>query len=393
MGFVIFSLFSISDHFLILNFLTPELTYEEKMKIDDERYAAVQIQHAAEHMKEKERERAQKQRKEHEEAMQRLKQERVERTVQIEKELEEAKKKTWRPLFEEKKEKVYKTPKDRRVAQVYTNWKTPIALEESYPEIQPSEFAPNQIPGVKCFVKVSETSVKGEEVVREVAPQFFEDEEVINELAKVHTMLKNNVKVSEIWSMFRAGEFKALQQPSIQTALVKICEHIGHQRNVSIVLAEETQQQAKQHPVGLKAFLRMVKHAKNVKPETLFKEVIPREMGKFSSTTQELTKVSQMINQGIETEEIIATCEAGKLPALKKPETQQPLINIVERHGHSVMVAQVLVEEACRDAKTGKKWMHLSPSFLDTTVVLKLYCQSLALFYTIMQLCLEEVGG
>merc|ERR1719187_891380 len=74
-------------------------------------------------------------------------------------------------------------------------------------------------------------------------------------------------------------------------------------------------------------------------------------MGKWSSTTEELKKVSQMINQGVETEEIIATCEAGKLASLKKPETQQPLINIVEKHGHSVMVAQVLVEEAYRDAK------------------------------------------
>ncbi|KAK8746935.1 hypothetical protein OTU49_016904 [Cherax quadricarinatus] len=342
---------SVGEAFTRARLEVIELTYEEKMKISDERYAAVQIQHAAEHMKEKERERAEKQRQEHQEAMKRLKQEKVERSQQIEKELEEARKNVWRPKIEEKKVKVFKTPKDRRVAEVYTNWKSPIALEENYPEIQPSEFAPNQIPGVKCFVKVSETSVKGEEVVREVAPQFFEDEQVIHELAKVHTMLKNNVRVNEIWSMFRAGEFKALQQPSIQTALVKICEHIGHQRNVSIVLAQETQEQAAKHPVGLKAFLRMVKHAKNIKPETLFKEVIPREMGKFSSTTQELTKVSQMINQGIETEEIIACCQAGKLPALKKPETQQPLINIVEKHGHSVMVAQVLVEEAYRDAK------------------------------------------
>lgn len=329
------------------------------MKVDDERYAAVQIQHAAEHIKEKERERALKQRKEHQDAMHRLKEEKTDRKAQRERELEEARKNVWKPQIVETKTKVYKTPKDRRVAEVYTNWKTPVALEENYPEIQPNEFAPNQIPGVKCFVKVSETSVKGEEVVREVAPKFFEDEQVISELARVHTMLKNNVKVSEIWSMFRAGEFKILLQPSIQTALVKICEHIGHQRNVSIVLAQETQEQAKKHPVGLKAFLRMVKHAKNVKPDTLFKEVIPREMGKFSSTTQELTKVSQMINQGIETQEIIAECVAGKLPALKKPETQQPLINIVEKHGHSVMVAQVLVEEAYRDAKDGKEWITL----------------------------------
>lgn len=331
------------------------------MKVEDERYAAVQIQHAAEHIKEKERERALKQRQEHLDAMSRLKDSKADRKAQREKELEEAKKNVWKPQFEEKKEKKeFKTPKDRRVAEVYNNWKAPVVLEESYPEIQPSEFAPNQIPGVKCFVKVSETSVKGEEVVREVAPKFFEDEQVINELAKVHTMLKNNIKVSEIWAMFRAGEFKTLLQPSIQTALVKICEYIGHQRNVSIVLAQETQEQAKKHPVGLKAFLRMVKHAKNVKPDTLFKEVIPREMGKFSSTTQELTKVSQMIYQGIETQEIIAECVAGKLPALKKPETQQPLINIVEKHGHSVMVAQVLVEEAYRDAKDGKKWIRFS---------------------------------
>lgn len=79
-----------------------------------------------------------------------------------------------------------------------------------------------------------------------------------------------------------------------------------------------------------------------------------------------------MINQGIETEEIIACCEAGKLPALKKPETQQPLVNIVEKAGHSVMVAQVLVEEAYREAKYGKprppscvmKFCSLSPDFV-----------------------------
>lgn len=339
-----------------MNFLIPELTFEEKLKIDDERYAAVHIQHAAEQMKEKERERAVKMRKEHHEALERLKVEKQERSVQLEKELEEAKKKAWKPLVEEKKTKVFTSVKERCVAEVYTNWKAPVTLEERYPAIQPNEFAPNQIPGVKCFVKVSETSIKGEEVVKDIAPQFFEEKEVIQELSQIHTMLKSNVKVNEIWAKFRAGEFKTLLQPKIQPALVKICEHIGHQRNVSIVLAQEAREQAKKHPVGLKAFLRMVKHAKNIKPDTLFKEVVPREMGLFSSTTQELTKISQMINQGVETEEIIAFCEAGKLPALKKPESQQPLINIVEKHGHSVMVAQVLVEEAYREAKYGKLW-------------------------------------
>lgn len=335
------------------------------MKNEHERYAAVQIQQAAELMKQKEKERSEKDKLRHDEAMLRMKD--TNRKVP-EKAKEEAKETNmWKqqPMKktkvveetteETKTEKiVYKSPKERRVAQVYSNWRKPLQLEESYPEMQPDEFAPNQIPGVKCFVKVSETSVKGEEVVREIAPQFFEDQRIIEELAMVHTLLKNNVKINDIWSKFRAGEFKHLQQPSIQTALVKICEFIGHQRNVSIVLAEETEEQASRHPVGLKAFLRMLKHAKDVKPDMLFKEVIPREMGKWSSTTQELEKVNQMIKQGIENEEIIATCEAGKLPTLKKPETQQPLINIVEKQGHSVMVAQVLVEEAYRDAKDGK---------------------------------------
>merc|ERR1712212_161940 len=251
-----------------------------------------------------------------------------------------------------KKKPEPQTPKEMRLAQIYDNWKAPMAIEESYPETKPEEFSPNQIPGVKCFVKVSDTSIKGEEVVKEIAPKFFEDKQVIIELAKVHTLLKSSVRVNEIWSMFRAGEFPALQQPSIQTALVKICEFIGHQRNVSIVLAEETKLQATKHPVGLKAFIRMLQHASNVKQDVLFKEVIPKEMGKFSSTAQELQKVSQMVKQGIQVEGIIASCEAGHLPSLKKPETQQPLINIVEKQGHSVMVAQVLVEEAYRDAKT-----------------------------------------
>lgn len=334
--------------------LKSELTYEEKLKVSNERYAAVNIQHAAEHMKEKERERALKVKKEHEEAMTRLKQDKMNRTEMRQKELEDAKRNVWKPKIEVEEEvEVKKTPKERCVAEVYSNWKSAVALEESYPELEPNEFAPNQIPGVKCFVKVSETSIKGEEVVNEVAPQFFEDEKIIHELAKVHTLLKNSVRVNEIWSMFRAGEFKSLQQPNIQSALIKVCEYIGHQRNVSIVLAEEIQEQSKKHPVGLKAFLRMLKYAKNIKPDTLFKDVIPREMGKWSSTTQELTQVSQMLRQGIQTEEIIASCVAGKLPTLKKPETQQPLVNIVEKHGHSVMVAQVLVEEAYRDAKDG----------------------------------------
>lgn len=342
----------------IVNYLS-ELTYEEKLKVANERYAAISIQQAAEHMKIKERERSEREKIAHKEAMERMKEDRAKRTIEKERELEEAKSNTWKPqrkLSEvpvPKKEEP-KTPKEHRIAQVYTNWKQPIAIEESYPEIEPNEFSPNQIPGVKCFVKVSDTSVRGEEVVKEIAPRFFEDEQVIIELAKVHTLLKNSVRVNEIWSMFRAGEFPALQQPSIQTALVKICEYIGHQRNVSIVLAEEIKHQSAQHPVGLKAFLRMLQHASNVKQDILFKEVIPKEMGKWSSTAQELQKVSQMLNQGIQTEEIIASCEAGHLPTLKKPETQQPLVNIVEKQGHSVMVAQVLVEEAYRDAKDGK---------------------------------------
>lgn len=300
-----------------------------------------------------------------------LKEERKQRSLEKQRELEDAKSNVWKTQVKQRVEKVEKVekveepkqplksvqkkPKEYRLEQVYTGWKKPENIEETYPELEPVEFAPNQVPGVKCFVKVSETSMKGDEVVKEIAPQFFEDEEVLAEIAKVHSLLKKNVSVNEIWSMFRAGEFKHLQQPKIQTALVKICEYIGHQRNVSMVLAEETQEQAKVHPVGLKALLRMVKYAKDIKPEVFFKEVIPREMGRFSSTTQELQQVSQMIKQGIENEEIIATCEAGKLPTLKRPETQQPLINIVEKQGHTVMVAQVLVEEAYKDAKEGNK--------------------------------------
>merc|ERR1711915_557542 len=51
------------------------LTYEEKLKIADERYAAIHIQHAAEHMKEKERERAMKEKQVHEEAMAKMRHE------------------------------------------------------------------------------------------------------------------------------------------------------------------------------------------------------------------------------------------------------------------------------------------------------------------------------
>lgn len=308
-------------------------------------------------MKVKERERSEREKIAHKEAMEKMREDRHRSIIDKEKELEEAKLNTWKPQRRVSEIQIKKvepqTPKEHRIAQVYSNWKTPVAFEESYPEIEPEEFSPNQIPGVKCFVKVSDTSIRGEEVVKEIAPKFFEDEQVVIELAKVHTLLRNSVRVNEIWSMFRAGDFPALQQPSIQPALVKICEYIGHQRNVSIVLAEETRLQAAQHPVGLKAFLRMLKHANNIKHDVLFKEVIPKEMGKWSSTTLELEKVSQMLNQGMVSEEIIASCEAGHLPTLKKPETQQPLVNIVEKQGHSVMVAQVLVEEAYRDAKEG----------------------------------------
>merc|ERR1711915_434797 len=66
------------------------LTYEEKMQIDDERYAAIHIQQLAEHMKEKERERSQKERQMHNEAMARMKLEKEERIQQRQQELEDA---------------------------------------------------------------------------------------------------------------------------------------------------------------------------------------------------------------------------------------------------------------------------------------------------------------
>lgn len=71
----------------------------------------------------------------------------------------------------------------------------------------------------------------------------------------------------------------------------------------------------------------------------------PEEFNLESQPVPEMATVSTLLNEGISCEEMLAIVKAGELPALNLPDTQWPLVQIMERLGQMAIISQVIVEE------------------------------------------------
>ena len=207
-------------------------------------------------------------------------------------------------------------------------------------------------PGLKAYVQMaSEQDIKIDEVVEKahVKP------EVKQEMAKVGMMLKQGVLAEEVLTLFEAGEFPELMKVEAQAELLNVVDECGFRAIVNRVTIDKAVQQTDK-AIGAKAFVKMMKHAK-VNLDEVLSENLAKEFGDVTEPVKEVARVSMMMKEGVQAEEIIEMMETNQLPELKKPESQAPLLKVIEQQGQTALVSEVLIEESIKEIKQGEAFL------------------------------------
>lgn len=81
----------------------------------------------------------------------------------------------------------------------------------------------------------------------------------------------------------------------------------------------------------------------------LLEVINAKEFGPGESPLRELAKIGYMLRRGITTDEIEGLYDSQYFPALRIPQSQSALVQLVERQGHGALITEVLTEETTHD--------------------------------------------
>jgi hypothetical protein len=102
---------------------------------------------------------------------------------------------------------------------------------------------------------------------------------------------------------------------------------------------------APEEPIGLKAVLRAVE-TKTAKIEDIaVMATRPEEFNLQTEPMPDMAAVSTLMHEGVTCQEIMTIVNNGELPSLKLPENQWPLVQIMDKLGHSAIATQVIIQE------------------------------------------------
>lgn len=206
---------------------------------------------------------------------------------------------------------------------------------------------------MKAYVRMAqEDTVNIDEVVQKanLEPKLRE------EVAKIGMMVKHGVMAQDVIALMEAGDFPELMKQEAQAKLLTVVEEFGFKALVNQVMTEQVEQaiQKTDKTIGVKTFMRMLEQA-DVNVEEIISEQFPKEFDSETQTpvSKEMAKVSLMLKEGVQSQEILSMIDAGELPNLGRPEAQMPLIHMVEEQGHTALICQVLIEDSVRDIIQG----------------------------------------
>lgn len=100
-----------------------------------------------------------------------------------------------------------------------------------------------------------------------------------------------------------------------------------------------------------KGIIKMVEGDSRMVPEIneLLEVINAKEFGPGESPLRELAKIGYMLRSGVTIEEIESLYDSQYFPALRVPQSQSALVQLVERQGHGALITEVLTEETTQD--------------------------------------------
>ena len=228
----------------------------------------------------------------------------------------------------------------------------PLTVEERL-----DNFVTSQAIGLRALLDMSvQKSLDVCEVAAlDKAQEFLPGQAPFEEFLKVDTMLRSGVNVDQIVSLGSTGNLPVLTAPETQQALMRIVEDYGFQAIAREVMVKEAVRMVPDEPIGLKAVLKAVETKTADIRDIVVMATHPEEFDLQSEPVPEMAGVSTLLHQGVSCEEMLAIVKAGELPALNLPETQWPLVQIMERLGQTAVVSQVIVEEPSLNLRTAEQ--------------------------------------
>jgi len=218
-----------------------------------------------------------------------------------------------------------------------------------------TKFIETKTIGLRSVIEAaSQESLSVIDIATQDKNEEFHGETLLKEFAKVDTLLKSGATVDQIITLGTTGDLPVLKAPESQSALVQLVENQGFKAITREVMVLEATKLAPQEPIGLKAVLRAVEEKTANMEEVVGMALNPEEFNLKTRPVVEMAQISTFLNEGISCQEVLALVQAGDLPALRQPETQWPLVQVMDKLGHSATVSQVIVEEPTLNLETSE---------------------------------------
>lgn len=198
------------------------------------------------------------------------------------------------------------------------------------------------------IVKTDETKVLKEKTkkVKKIVKKKME-----NETTRIHKSELDITPVQQVVVEIPKEEIKKTSASSSSSNTVKIFKSTNITEEKNVEIHEEIEE------IRIKIYKELISEEdlENFKIADEVNEILDMiEASKFGSgeiPLRELATIGYLVQRGITVNEITHLYNADSFPALKYPESQAALVQLVEREGHGTLISEVLTEETVTDEK------------------------------------------
>lgn len=196
--------------------------------------------------------------------------------------------------------------------------------------------------------KTDETKVLKEKTkkVKKIVKKKIE-----NESARIHKSELDITPAQQVVVEIPIDDSKKPTASSSSGNTVKIFKTTNITEEENVEIHEEIEE------IRIKIYKELIseKDLENFKIADEVNEVLDMiEASKFGSgevPLRELATIGYLVQRGITVNEITHLYNVDSFPALKYPESQAALVQLVEREGHGTLISEVLTEETVTDEK------------------------------------------
>lgn len=262
--------------------------------------------------------------------------------------------------------------KQTKVTKVVTST-TPVQQSVAVSEVQDEghvkEFVQTKVEGKAQKIVSTQESLSVSQVTSESTVEEFKEKRT-EEKAIRKISGQESVTVSEVQSESRVEEFKQDRPVKKAETLIPIQESVivsDIHSEATVKELQEKKPKTKRAKPEKKPTVKETAVVSEVKTltaeeileveetkmatevEELMKFVRAKEFGPGESPLRELAQIGFLVRQGVSVNEITTLYEADHFPALRTPEAQSAMVQLVEREGQGALISEVLTEESTTD--------------------------------------------